>query len=291
MLMREACNDARRLVYGSMNEQINLLEEDYPADGERLVMRLDAAGITPGMIVSSGLNVWYVTEVTAASKTVYVIPGYDGSRQAAMPAGSVVMIRPRVTDWQLFTEVNRAILSMSSRTKGLYRLGSETVSNRVGAWGMFQLGAFDVESIVAITVNAPWGEGTTHQLQDRAWRWNSKDRTLRILDPAYSWMTTARVTFRAPFRPAFDLDSDLSAVCGLTSSMEDIPALGAAASLLLTTEGRRAQVAVQGDPRRASETPPGSNSSAAREMRRRFDQRVDDEYVRLLNANPIMRSI
>jgi hypothetical protein len=36
---------------------------------------------------------------------------------------------------------------------------------------------------------------------------------------------------------------------------------------------------------------PGSNSSAAREMRRQFEHRCDDEAARLINANPYRISL
>lgn len=289
--MGQAVNDTRRLVYGSMNEQINLLRDDYPVDGDKLVMELDVQGITPGMIVSYGLNVWYVKAVTTASKTIHVIPRYDGSFAERLPAGTVLMIRPRVTDWVLFHEVNRAIVSLSSRSNGLYRVGQEVVSSGFNQWGRYVMAATDVESILSIRAVPPWGDQMSRPVPDRMWRWDKHTGAIRILDPQFSWTPQIDVTYRAPFLEAPSLETDLATQCGLAPSMEDIPALGAAAALLLTTEGRRGQVSVQGDPRRAEEVVAGSNSSAAREMRRRFDERVNEESIRLVNANPWVGSI
>jgi hypothetical protein len=289
--MGQAVNDTRRLVYGSMNEQINLLDQDYPVDGDRLVMKLDVSGITPGMIVSHGLNVWYVTEVTPAAKTVYVVPRYDGSFSERLSAGAVIMIRPRVTDWVLFNEVNRCIVQMSSRTSGLYRLGHEFISSGFNQWGRYVMAAPNVQSIIAIRAVRSWGDPLSEPIPDRMWRWDKHTGAIRIFDPEFSWASQIDVTYRAPFLEATSLEADLVSQCGLAPSMEDIPSLGAASALLLTTEGRRNQVSVQGDPRRPGEVPPGSNSSAAREMRRRYEDRIDDEYARLINADPIMRTI
>jgi hypothetical protein len=287
----EIVQDTRRLVYGSMNDQINLLEKDYAADDDRLVFKLDIQGVTPGMVLSHGMNVWYVTEVTPTTKTVYVVPRYDGSFALPVKAGEVVMLRPRATDWMLFSEVKRSITGMSSRVNGLYRTGKESMAAQVGYWGHYTLLATDIDSIVAVYVRQPWGDRGLKQLQDRQWRWNHNDNELRILDPEVSWAPEVEVIYRAPFKEPQDLWWDVVSQCGLSPSMTDIPALGAASALLLTTEGRRGQTAAQGDPRRAEEVSPGSNSSAAREMRRRYEDRIADEAARLVNANPYMQSI
>jgi hypothetical protein len=273
-----------------MSEQINLLAEPHRKDTDRIALQLDTQGITPGMILSCGLNVWFVKETTPATKTVYVVPGYDGSPSHNAEAGSVVTVKPRATDWQLFGDVNRAIQSMSSPVSGLYRVGYETSVAEFGHWGTYRINTFDVQSIISVRVRAPW-DAQGREVQDRDWRWNSKDGTIRVLNPEFSWATSVDVTYRAPFLTAQGLDTDLVATCGLSDSMLDIPPLGAAAGLLLATEGRRAQVTSQGDSRRPGEVPPGSNSSAAREMRRRYEQRVNDEAARLIVKNPYRTTV
>jgi len=290
MLISEAVQNTRRMVYGSMSEQINLLHAEYARDDTRLTFELDISGIQPSMILSCGLNEWWVKEIDAASKTVFVVPRWNGSYADPMPVGSIVYVRPRATDWQLFNEVNRAIKQMSSRTHGLYRMGSETLTSAVGAWRHFTVASTDVESILRVLVRSPW-QGDWRSLQDRDWRFDQKTRELRLLNPDTSWMNEVQIVYRAPFRAAQGLNSDLQGTCGLAPSMEDIPALGAAANILLTTEGRRGQLSAQGDTRRAEEVAQSHNSSAAREMRRQFEQRCDDEAARLLNATPYRMSI
>jgi hypothetical protein len=289
--MSDCIRETRNLVYGSMNESINVLGEDYAANDDRLTFKFDVQGITPGMTVSAGLNVWYVTEVTPTTKTVYVVQNYDGAPSGPLPKGQIVTLRPRATDWMLFNEVNRAVTAMSSRVSGLYRTGKESMAAQVGYWGHYTLLATDIDSIVAVYARQPWGDRGLKRLQDNQWRWNHNDNELRLIDPEVSWVPEIEVIYRAPFRPATDLLTDMETWCGLSPSMTDIPALGAAAALLLTTESRRGQIAAQGDPRRAEEVQPGSNSSAAREMRRRYEQRIDDEAARLINANPYKLSI
>jgi hypothetical protein len=293
MNMGDSIRETRNLVYGSMAEQINLLADPYVAGSDRLDFKLDVAGITPGMVLASGLNVWYVTEVAPATKTVYVVPNYDGARSAQLSSGEVVYVRPRATDWMLFNEVNRVIVQMSSRTSGLYSEVAEHVQNRFGNWGSYELQTTEFDSIVAVRARSPWGYSTGgwQRLGDKDWRFNKHDNQLRIINSQFSWVNDIEVLLRKRFRPATDLLTDLVLGCGLGETMQDIPALGAAAGLLLTTEGRRHQVSAQSDPRKAAEVMQGSNSSAAREMRRRYEQRIDDEAIRLVNSNPYKISL
>jgi hypothetical protein len=101
-------------------------------------------------------------------------------------------------------------------------------------------------------------------------------------------MGEVKVFYKSRFRAAQGLSDDPIGDCGLMDSMLDIPSLGAAVSLLRTTESRRAQIAAQGDPRRADEVPPGSNSSAARELAREYQSRIDEERIRLTNLYPLV---
>ena len=119
--------DARRITYGSMTEQINLIGSTASAGATTLTMELDVTGITPGSILSSGLNVWYVKGVSTSGNQVFVIPGYDNSPQDVANAGDTVIIKPRVTDWYLFNAINDEIRKLSSPTNGLYRVGTWVV--------------------------------------------------------------------------------------------------------------------------------------------------------------------
>jgi hypothetical protein len=61
--------------------------------------------------------------------------------------------------------------------------------------------------------------------------------------------------------------------------------------LLRTTESRRGQIQAQGDPRRAGEVPPGTNSSMAARIDREYSNRVREEYARLVQRVSIVRSL
>ena len=73
--------------------------------------------------------------------------------------------------------------------------------------------------------------------------------------------------------------------------MLDIPPLGAAASLLRTTDARRNQITAQGDARRAAEVPSSVNLSTASVLDREYKMRVQDEYARLIQRLPIFKGV
>jgi hypothetical protein len=73
--------------------------------------------------------------------------------------------------------------------------------------------------------------------------------------------------------------------------MLDIPVLGAAIELLLTTESRRTQVQTQGDSRRPEEVPISSNSAIAGQLQREYQSRVREEMTRLVTRLPIYRGL
>jgi hypothetical protein len=288
--MKNLIDDTRRLAYGSLSDQINLLATDYPVEGGELELELAVTGITPGMILSSGLNVWWVKEVSASSNTVYVVPRYEGSFAERLPAGSVVFIKPRVSDWFLFNAVNDVIAQLSSPSYGLYRLG-QFEATPVGQFDTIPIpDNTTIDGIVSVAVLEYTGSNRWIELPTRAYRWMPEHQSIKVLRDLWSGLPV-RVEYRGPFKKGESLVWDVESQSGLAATMTDLPALGAAATLLRTTESRRNQISVQGDPRRADEVGAGANSSIAREMERQFRQRVNDEYARLIARNPIFMGV
>lgn len=284
--------DTRRIAYGSMADQLNFLTEEAPLGAAELKLALDLTGITPGMVLSSGLNVYYVVGVVANEKKVLVYPTYDNSRNDALPIGSPVMIRPRVTDWHIFNLLNNAITQMSSRTNGLYRIGSWVdTSERI--WNTFPIPveAQGMISLVRVYEQVVgYSDDVWVDVSPNSVKWQPGLNEIRLTKPV-RWGRNVRFEYMAPFKEAVSLTDDVVVDCGLSETMVDIPPLGAAASLLRTTESRRANVHAQGDPRRADEVSAGSNANAAREIQRKYEDRIDDEYVRLVNRNSIRQSL
>lgn len=284
--------DARRMAYGSMADQLNFLTEEAPLGAAELKVALDPVGITPGMVLSSGLNVYYVVGVVAAEKKVLVYPSYDNSRNDALAAGAPIMIRPRVTDWALFNDVNTVIRSLSSSTHGLYREGSWTTTLE-GVWNTYPIPveAQDMTNLIRASVRQlGYTDDAWFEIPPNSIKWQPEHKVIRFTS-YYTSGHEVRFDYKAPFKIATSLTDDAVVDLGLAETMLDIPPLGAAIKLLRTTESRRANIHVQGDPRRPDEVPGGQNTSAGRDMEREFKNRIADEHIRLVNRNPWTRQL
>ena len=289
--MYDLIADTRRMVYGSMNDQINLINADAAAGVTTIVLELDVTGITPGMVLSSGLNVWYVKGVSPSDNNVFVIPGYDNSPQNAVSAGDMVFIKPRMTDWYAFGVLNDEIRSLSSPTAGLYKIGFWTV-NSDSTYQTYEIPEAnrDLMSLVRVRYRIPGTPDQWVDLPTVSWRWQADQNRIQLLRNVPS-STEVQFVYKAPFSVATALDDDIVEDCGLSETMVDIPVLGAASMLLRTTENRRNQITVQGDSRRSDEVVSGGNSSAADGMARMYRDRVNQEYIRLTSRTPIFKGI
>jgi hypothetical protein len=122
------------------------------------------------------------------------------------------------------------------------------------------------------------------------WQYSTEQNVIRLLISIPSG-TEIEFAYKAPFSQATSLDDDPIADLGLSDSMLDIPALGAAVELLFTTESRRTQVSTQGDSRRPEEVPVSSNSAIAGQLSRLYKARVQEEMSRLVTRLPIYRGL
>ena len=285
--------DVRRRVYGSMTENVNLAQTSASAGQTSIQLELGVDGIQKGMLLSSGLNVWFVKGVYSTDNTVFVIPGYDNSPQSAIATGDMVYVRPRMTDWYAFNAINDQLRRLSSPDAGLYKIGT-WVAEVDATYQTYTVpvAAADMINILRVRWRSPGTTDVWTDIPDRYYRWvySNEQNIVRLLLNVPSG-TEIEFTYKAPFSQATSLDDDPVADLGLSDSMLDIPALGAAVDLLRTTESRRNQVSNQGDSRRPEEVSMTANSSIAGVMERDYRRRVQDEMVRLVTRIPIYRGL
>jgi len=289
--MNDLINDTRRTVYGSMADQINILSKDSLSAATTLTMELDISGITQGVILCSGLNVWYVKGSNPATNEVFVMPAYGGAPTSAVNTGDVVIIRPRATDWQLFGMLNDEINRMSTPSTGLFRINQWT-ANVDPVFQTYDVPVTNVMEIIRVRYLAPGTPDMWIDLRPMSWKWMTGQTQQRVqLMRSIPSGTTIQFVYKASFVKATSVSDNVVSTCGLADTMLDIPVLGASASLLRTTEMRRNQVQQQGDARRSDEVPAGGNAAAASMMRKQYDDRMDNEYARLIRTMPIFRGI
>ena len=83
--MSDMVAEVRRLTYGTLTEQLNIIKTEYAPGQTEIFLDMDTSQIQPGMILSSGLNVWYVRNVNNGSRSVRVIPGMTTALSRAAP--------------------------------------------------------------------------------------------------------------------------------------------------------------------------------------------------------------
>jgi hypothetical protein len=285
--------DVRRKVYGSMTENVNLFQTSASAGQTSLQLELGVDGIQKGMLLSSGLNVWFVKGVYSTDNTVFVIPGYDNSPKNAVAAGDMLYVRPRMTDWFAFNAINDQLRSMSSPDSGLYKIGT-WVAEVDPTYQTYEVPVEAADMVNILRVRWRW-PGTTDVWSNLAprhyrWQYSTEQNIIRLLISIPSG-TEIEFTYKGLFTQATSLDDDPVADLGLSDSMLDIPALGAAVELLFTTESRRTQISTQGDSRRPDEVPVSSNSAIAGQLARLYKARVQEEMSRLVTRIPIYRGV
>jgi hypothetical protein len=276
-----------------MTENVNLVQTSASAGQTSFQLELGVDGIQKGMLLSSGLNVWFVKGVYSTDNTVFVIPGYDNSPKTSITAGDMVYVRPRMTDWYAFNAINDQLRSMSSPEAGLYKIGT-WVAEVDPTYQTYEVPVEAADMINILRVRWRW-PGTTDVWSNLAprhyrWQYSTEQNVVRLLLSIPSG-TEIEFTYKAPFAMATSLTDDPVADLGLSDSMLDIPALGAAVELLQTTESRRTQVSSQGDSRRPDEVPVTSNSSIANQLQRMYKARVQEEMSRLVTRMPIYRGL
>lgn len=291
--MLDMISDTRRMAYGSLHDQINLVAQPYTANDTTLVLEMDVSGITPGMSLSGNLNVWYVKGTDAATNTVFVIPGFDNSPKKDMAVGDFVYIKPRVTDWYMFETMNQEILRLSTPEHGLYQIASwEAPVDPTWQTYDFPAEAENMIGMLRVRYRMPGSTDVWYDVPEKAYRIQIEDGVSRIrLLRNIPSGTDLKFLYKSPFVQAQNLSDNVNTVCGLSETMVDIPTLGCLATLLRTTESRRGQVQQQGDARRAGEVVAGSNMSLANMVEKDHQMRIWEEAARLIQRVPIQRSL
>jgi len=286
--MRDLISDTRRQVFGALTDQMNVLATNYVAGATEVVLDMDINGITAGKTITLGLNVLYVRGMDAASKTVFVVPGYDNSPQEDCASGTFAYINPRVTDWYLFNQLNSEIKRMSASDSGLYRIASWE-SPADPTWQTYDVPpeAFGMTALLRVRYRLPGSTDVWFDIPSRSYRTQFGDTgaIIRMLRSIPSG-TTLQFFYKAPFVPAGAVVDDIETVCGLTPTMQDIPVLGATFRLMRTTESQRNQITSQGDSRRPGEVASMSNLQTSQLIERDYEKRLREEAGRLLQRNP-----
>lgn len=278
----------RRLVSQNLNDELTIVAEEFTPGDAVLKTSYTPKRLGPGSVLSWRDATLYVLDPTASGVTV--IEGYDGSPGCTIPAGTPMRVSPRFSDYTLFEAVCEQVDLLSSPVNGLYGVVSESFS------GM----RTDDYYPIPMTDDGPSAASVLKVLGVRtatssSYDWTACGTFTAVLNNAIPHLrifTAAQhieVTYATKIIRPTAYDDSLVTDCGLPSSAIDIPALGVAATLMWGQEARRVNQRAQGDPRRAEDVGLTGATNAARELARRYQQRIDEEAARLMQRNPYRR--
>lgn len=279
-------NRTRGLVTGSMSETLNVLGKDYaPGDG-RLSLKVPTPLISGGMLLSAGLNVFYVANTSETTGTLEVLASPNGEPDLPLTAGTILRVKPRFTDWLIFCSVNEQIDMMSSPANGLYT--TATWTDRVDpAWNTYQvpeayLGMIDLMRVRHKVVGSPdqWTDLRQWSIQHNS----EGGSVIRIFQRDIQFGDLEFVA-KMPMKRAATLDSNIETDCLLSPTMVDIPVLGSAGWLMLGAEGQRVHQRATGEGRRPDEVSVGASGNLGQSLLRQRDKRIDEEMARLLSRH------
>ena len=245
-----------------------------------------------GAILSVDLEVMYIVDYNSTSGMVTVVRGYEGSLAAEHAADTLVYIQPVYTKFDVGVALNDELLRLSSPGNGLFKVGVETITYNPVYMG-YDLGGIPTNFIDVMEIRHKVPYPTRNYPSIKKWKvLRSIPDTgvfpsgagIVLYEPGYPGMPLY-VQYSAPFTTidssAWLSTSDVTAT-GLTSTMVDIPPLGAEIQLTLPREIRRNFMASQPDPRKAPEVTPGAISNSVQALMMLYNTRISEEADRLM---------
>ena len=287
----DAVTRTKRLLNSNTRTELDAVHTLLTADGATIRLKYQTDGIRAGSYISVG-------DGTNPPETMYVHArngeyatvqrGVDGSAGYAWPADTAIEVEPRFAEHQIHEAVKDAILAMPNN---LYAVNSTTASFSTTE-----------QSVAAAALKDPAhatpGTGFNQILSATRTARSGEDRLLAFIvkvqeyDGAYKVIrqegiekaVTVNLTYAHPFvTSTLTLGIDLVDTVGMTVEMTDIPALGAAASLLLGEESLRLDLHSQGDSRSDAAVAAGDRARYSMVLQAQYDRRVSQEARRLMS--------
>jgi hypothetical protein len=284
MLARQAVETVRSMLQGASLDEISVLAAPYTAGTDTtLTLKYAKRNLVAGSTVCAGLNTFTVMAVSTDGLRLDVLPSADGGPDLDLVVGEIVRVRPKLTTWAIFREIQSEIDSMSAPMNGLF-------------WP-WRLDHYDIDYVSGIyTLPLSTDGPRPFRLLRSEFRVRGTDAWVTFTDAEYvreanyvrvlsnvAQADAYRFTMAVAFGQMRNLDSELVDL-GVTNSMADIPIFGAASTLALSWEGQRVQPISQGPTRRASEVQVTSNASLSQRFKQRQQEAITEEQSRVLEA-------
>ena len=291
-------DDTRDMLLSGYVEELLLLASNISSTTATAIEITGAgdSGIVPGVIIEINMEAMYVTAV--AGSTVNVIRGYGGSTATSHTASDICRVSPKFPTYRIFDALNNDLRDLTSPDNGIFQmksLQSITYNAAKQGYDLTGLTSEEVQSIYSITYADPVSvearEPSIRKWElkrDRATGSFASGLALVLYQQAFPGKKL-NVSYKSPLT-LLTSTASTKASTGLLDTSYDLPPLGAAVALLVSTPVRREFIDAQGSSRRAEEVPPGAISASIRDLSARRDNRIAAEAQRLHAMYPPQRS-
>ena len=284
----DAVTRTKRLLNSNTRTELDAIHTTITAAATTIRLKYQTDGIRAGSYISvgDGTNPYETMYVHARNGEYATVQrGVDGSAGYTWGDGTgdtiqaTIEVEPRFTGHQILEAVKDAILAMPNN---LYAVNTVEVSFSTTQQSVTTAFASGFNQILSATRTARSGE-------DRLLAFNVK---VQEYDGAYEVIrqegiekaVTVNLTYAHPFATGtLNPGTDLVSTVGMTVEMTDIPALGAAASLLLGEESLRLDLHSQGDSRSDAAVAAGDRARYSLVLQAQYDRRVSQEARRLMS--------
>lgn len=281
--------EVKRLLEGNLRSEMNTLSGSYTAGGTSLSFSEAMRSILDGAELEVDSELFRVTAVAGTTATVK--GSQRGTTAANHASGANVFVNPRFSTASILSDMNATLAALES--EGLYRETAVDITFNPVVVGYDLTGSTTVLDILEVR----YKETGPAKRFPRIGSWdllrnmNTADfpsGNALVLDEGGWPGLPLRIRYAAPFTPIAALTDDLTTTVGLPSSATDLVWLGAAIRGMESRDTRRTFLESQPDTRRSSEVPPGTGQGALTLLRRRFEERVGQERMRLLQRYPYL---
>jgi hypothetical protein len=286
----DAVTRTKRLLHSNTRTELDAVHTLLTADGSTLRLKYQTDGIRAGSYISvgDGTNPYETMYVHARNGEYATVQrGVDGSAGYAWAVGTAIEVEPRFTGHQILEAVKDAILALPDN---LYAVATTTAAFSTTEQAQAITFSNGFNQVLSATRTARAGE-------DRLLAFNVKVQEIPATSTdsgtsaAYKLIrqegiekaVTVNLTYSHPFvTGTLTLGIDLVSTVGMSAEMTDIPALGAAASLVLGEESARLDLHSQGDSRSDAAVAAGDRARYSLVLQAQYDRRVSQEARRLM---------
>ena len=247
-----------------------------------LTLSYQTDGIRAGSYISVGDGTTEPESMYVRSRNglaIEVIRGVDGSAPAVWGTDALIEVEPRFTEHQILEAVRDSIRAMPNN---LYAVDNVAVSFSTTQQSVTTPFLKGFTQVLSATRTARTGEDRLIRFNIKVQQYGNDYEVIR--QEGIEKAVTAQVTYAHPFVTAtLAPDTILEGTVGMPVELQDIPALGAAATLVLGEESLRLDLHSQGDSRNDAAVAAGDRARYSMVLQAQYDRRVSEEARRLMS--------